>query len=150
RTRNESSSPLRHSSITTRVPASPTILPESMSPAAITASSLVLQMTTPLPAAKPSAFTTTGVLNRESSLLTSAIEVQIGECGGGSHGVGKIFLAKALLDPSCAAVFVGPKTAHPRRENSSTTPSCRGSSGPTTVRSGLISLATDTSDARLF
>ena len=76
-TRNESSSPCRHSSITTRAPASPTIFPESISPAAIAASSFVLQITTPLPAASPSAFTTTGALNRESSCFTSELEVQI-------------------------------------------------------------------------
>ena len=46
-------------------------------------------------------------------------------------------LEKLLLDSSCAAARVGPKMGQPRRWNSSTTPNVSGSSGPTTVTSGI-------------
>ncbi len=59
-------------------------------------------------------------------------------------------LAKLLLDSSCAAAWVGPKTGQPRLWNSSTTPSVSGSSGPTTVRSGLSRPASWTSESRLL
>ncbi len=54
------SSPSRNSSITTRAPASPKALPDSMSRTAASASSSVIATITPLPAARPSAFTTIG------------------------------------------------------------------------------------------
>src|SRR5271156_1442171 len=53
------SSPRKNSSITTVLPAVPK-QPESMRCAVSSAASCVSQMTTPLPAASPSAFTTTG------------------------------------------------------------------------------------------
>ena len=59
-------------------------------------------------------------------------------------------LAKLLLDSNCAAARVGPKTGQPRLWNSSTTPSVSGSSGPTTVTSGLSRLASSTSESRLL
>ena len=54
------SSPSRNSSITTRLPALPKALPESISRTASSASCNVIATITPLPAAKPSAFTTIG------------------------------------------------------------------------------------------
>ncbi len=54
------SSPSRNSSITTRAPASPNALPESMSRTASSASASVIATITPLPAARPSALTTIG------------------------------------------------------------------------------------------
>jgi hypothetical protein len=53
------SSPSRNSSITTRAPASPKALPESMSHG-VSASASVIATITPLPAARPSALTTIG------------------------------------------------------------------------------------------
>ncbi len=53
------SSPSRNSSTTTTSPALPK-RPANMSCAVVTASSAVAQITTPLPAARPSAFTTSG------------------------------------------------------------------------------------------
>src|SRR5207249_1085673 len=76
-TRNESSSPCRHSSSTTRDPASPSIFPLSISDETVIASSLLLAITTPLPAASPSAFTTTGGWKRGNVSLTSFKELQI-------------------------------------------------------------------------
>ena len=76
KTRNESSSPSRNSSSTTRPPASPTILPDSMSAATAIASSRLLAMTTPLPAASPSALTTTGARNCSMFSRTSPAESQ--------------------------------------------------------------------------
>ena len=49
--------------------------------------------------------------------------------------------AKALLVSSSAAARVGPKTRRSRRSSSSTRPSASGTSGPTTVRSGLLAAA---------
>ncbi len=54
------SSPSRNSSMTTRAPASPKALPESMSRTASSASCRVMATITPLPAARPSALTTIG------------------------------------------------------------------------------------------
>ena len=58
--RNDASSPSRNSSMTTREPAAPKALPESMSCTASLASSTVRATITPLPAARPSALSTTG------------------------------------------------------------------------------------------
>jgi hypothetical protein len=44
-------------------------------------------------------------------------------------------LANDLLDSSAAAAFDGPTMARPAALNTSATPTLRGSSGPTTVRS---------------
>ena len=54
------SSPARNSSTTILRPASPNARPESISPAAASASSSECATTTPLPAARPSALTTIG------------------------------------------------------------------------------------------
>ncbi len=56
----EASSPLRHSSTTTILPASPKALSLSMESMASFASSRVEHIITPLPAASPSALTTQG------------------------------------------------------------------------------------------
>src|SRR5260370_3475293 len=59
-------------------------------------------------------------------------------------------LAKLLLDSNCAATWVGPKMRSPRRVNPSTTPSERGSSGPTTVMSGCNSRAAASKPSRFL
>jgi hypothetical protein len=55
-------------------------------------------------------------------------------------------LANTLLASIWAADFVGPKICKPLAENSSTMPSAKGASGPTTVRSIPSSMATLTRD----
>ena len=60
------------------------------------------------------------------------------------------FLGEALAGLQLRRGVVGPKIGQPRRWNSSTTPSVSGSSGPTTVRSGLSLLASCTSESRLL
>src|SRR5271165_4363662 len=137
-TRNESSSPLRHSSNTTRVPASPSILPLSMSSAVRCASSLVCAMTTPLPAASPSALTTIGVWKSFRASCSSSLRVQTEYFAVGMRCRCMNSLAKLLLDSNCAAARVGPKIGQPRFWNSSTTPKVSGISGPTTVTSGVV------------
>ena len=57
---NETSSPSRNSSTTTRLPASPKSRRRMSSSIASSASATVWQMKTPLPPARPSALTTTG------------------------------------------------------------------------------------------
>ena len=65
----EASSPARNCSITTREPASPNLLPASMSSIAAKASSLVIATITPLPAARPSALITIGAPFFQHKLL---------------------------------------------------------------------------------
>ena len=60
RAMKETSSPSRNSSTTTRLPASPNSRARMSSSTASSASATVAQMKTPLPLARPSAFTTTG------------------------------------------------------------------------------------------
>ena len=58
---NEASSPVRNSSITTRLPAAPKALSRMIRSTACSASATVWAMITPLPAASPSALTTQGM-----------------------------------------------------------------------------------------
>ena len=76
RAKNESSSPSRNSSSTSVVSRAPVSVPSKRPPAARKASAVVRQMMTPLPAARPSALTTTGREKRGSSSATSSRSVQ--------------------------------------------------------------------------
>ncbi len=58
--RTETSGPVRNSSMTTSLPLSPNTFSSIMERTAASASSRVWQMRTPLPRARPLAFTTTG------------------------------------------------------------------------------------------
>ncbi len=58
--RTETSGPVKNSSMTTSLPLSPKIFSSMMERTAAKASSWVWQMSTPLPRARPLAFTTTG------------------------------------------------------------------------------------------
>ena len=58
--RTDTSGPVRYSSTTTRLPLSPNTFSSIMERTASIASARVTAMTTPLPRARPSAFTTTG------------------------------------------------------------------------------------------
>ena len=80
RAKKESSSPVRNSSRTISVSAVPRRAPEKISAAVDSASAWVLQMTTPLPAARPDALTTTGVAKRGSCFADFV--------DGGAEGVG--------------------------------------------------------------
>ena len=100
------------------------------------ASALVEQTNTPLPAASPSAFTTSGVSSRASmySRASAARRNSLWLAVGTSPRC-STFLQKALLPSRRAASAVGPKTLSFFSWNASTMPATRGASGPTTVRS---------------
>ena len=121
--------------MTIRRPAAPNFFWTSISPAVSSAFFCVAQTTTPLPAARPSALTTTGKPNSPEARIFRA-------CSKSSvtlkRPVGIRWrpmnsLAKTLLPSISAAFFDGPKIFRPRRSNSSTMPMVRGISGPTTV-----------------
>ena len=135
--------------MTIRRPAGPNFFWTSISPAVSSAFFCVAQTTTPLPAARPSALTTTGKPNspeartlRASSKLSATLNRPVGILWRLMNS-----LAKTLLPSISAAFFEGPKTRRPRRSNSSTMPMVRGTSGPTTVRPILSRSAKSASPA---
>ena len=71
----EASSPAKNSSTTTREPAWPNLLPDSMSSMALKASSSLIATMTPLPAAKPSALMTIGAPLVRTNSLAGSISV---------------------------------------------------------------------------
>ena len=135
RTKKEASSPVRNSSITTFVPASPNAPRSIMERTASSPSSRERHMMTPLPAARPSAFTTKG--GSVSPILASACPMSV-KTAYSPVGIPYFFIRffeKVLLPSSSAAAFEGPKTRRPSFSKKSVIPSQRGCSGPTTVRS---------------
>ena len=117
RANSDTSSPSRSSSTTT----SPPSAAAARSPSA--SSSCDRQTKTPLPAARPSAFTTQGACGVVSRLAV------------GTPAATMTSLPNAF-DPSIrAAAALGPKTARPFRRSSSPTPATSGASGPITTRS---------------
>ncbi len=131
-----------------RFAAVPSSVPSNICVTAVSASASVLQITTPLPAARPSTFTTTG-----SEKAFSSPSASLSDSHTVYAAVGILFsrmksFAKALLVSSSAAARVGPKTRRLRRASSSTRPSASGTSGPTTVRSGCSRSTTSTIASR--
>ncbi len=147
--KKESSSPSRNSSSTSSSTAVPSRSPENIWAAASSACRRVSQMTTPLPAARPSA------LDDDGEAVAGELFADFVE--GGADGVGGCgdfveaheLLAKALEVSSMAASLVGPKTRRLRSWSSSTMPSESGTSGPMTVRAGFSCSTTARSAARL-
>ena len=104
------------------------------------ASFLLLTITTPFPAAKPSALMTVGksTLSRKFSASFSLSKAKY-------FAVGilcflHIFFIKIFEDSSCDEVLLGPKTVIFSSLNLSTIPLLRGNSGPTTTKLILCSL----------
>ncbi len=128
------SSPARHSSMTTRLPASPKDFPESMPPTASKASTRVSAMTTPFPAASPSALMTMGRPFSRIKALAGSISVKVRYQAVGMWCRARKSLVNALEPSSFAAVCVGPKQGSPASRKASARPMTRGASGPTTVR----------------
>ena len=96
---------------------------------------------TPLPAARPSALTTTGY-SRVCDVVAGRVGmVEDAELGGRHVGVAHQLLAKTLLASIWAAAFEGPKMRRPASERHRRCRSASGSSGPTTVRPMLSFLA---------
>ena len=126
------SSPSRNSSITTSRPASPS-RPDSIASAAATASSAVCAITTPLPAARPLAFTTIGVRCRRTTCGSKLSRVTVTEAAVGIRWRRRNSLANALEPSSRAGACRGPKQRRPSRSKASTRPATSGASGPTMV-----------------
>ena len=92
-------------------------------------------MTTPLPAARPSAFTTIGPFHSSSAPFAAS-----SECTTTARAVGMPWrsmnrFAKILLDSRRPAERLGPKTAMPASRKRSPTPAAIAVSGPSTTRS---------------
>src|SRR5690242_5740177 len=121
------SSPARNSSIT-----------KAMSPAvsiAASASSRDMATVTPLPAASPSAFTTTGIEKWPSAACASATRSTRTYSAVGMRFARQRSLVKPFEPSSRAAAASGPNTAIPAARRASATPATRGASGPMTTRS---------------
>ena len=146
----DTSTPRRNSSITTVLPAlpkAPWTIAASIAAAACGRSS---HTTTPLPAASPSAFTTTGKPSSEASTQERAAAASLNTS---KRAVGMPCrrmnaLANALLPSMIAAARLGPKQRIPSRAARSAMPDVSGASGPTTIRSIPSSAAARTMPCR--
>ena len=133
--------PLRNSSITIFSPAVPNFLSFIISFSVFIASSLFSEIITPFPAAKPSAFITTGYPN--SSISSIALSIFVYSL---YLAVGKLCLViksfeNALLPSNLAHFLLGPNTFNPCDSKTSVIPITSGTSGPTTVISISFSFA---------
>ncbi len=96
---------------------------------------------TPLPAARPSAFTTCGAPSSSNAASTSARLAARTARPVGTPAASMIRFANAFEPSSCAAALPGPNTGMPRSRTASATPATSGASGPMTTRSMRFSLA---------
>ena len=94
------------------------------------------QTTTPLPAASPSALTTTGPSSRwVRKVIALAASRKVWKSGLGMSAWRSRFRQNTLLASNSAACFEGPKVRMPASSKASTIPAARGASGPMTARS---------------
>ncbi len=141
----DTSLPVINSSMTILSPAVPNCLSNISVLTPSFASSNVLQIRTPFPSARPSAFNTVGIgaVSRYASASSALVKVSYAAVGMW------YFFIKSLenaLEPSrMAAFFLGPNTRRPAVSKASTTPPTSGSSIPMTVRSISFSFANATS-----
>ena len=143
--RTETSRPVINSSMTISFPALPNFLSSMIVLTPSFASSKVLQIRTPFPRARPSAFSTIGnfAVSRYFSAASGSENVSYA-----AVGIWYFFIRSLenAFDPSrIAAFFLGPNTRSPSASNASTTPPTSGSSMPMTVRSISFSFAKATS-----
>ena len=119
-----------------------------MSRIAASASARVWAMTTPLPAARPSALITTGSPKSPKAATAASESVKTAARAVGTPAAVMTSFAKALLPSSRAAALLGPKTRRPSASSRSVSPAQSGASGPTTVRSGRFAFAQATMAGR--
>ena len=100
---------------------------------------MVMATTTPLPAAKPSAFTTIGAPVLAMNCFASSASKNTPYAAVGILYFFIRSLANTLDPSSWAAALDGPNTGIPASFNTSASPATRGASGPTTTRSTLLS-----------
>src|SRR5256884_3776990 len=98
-------------------------------------------ITTPLPAARPLALTTSGARWLRSHAASKLPRGKVAELAVGMRGRRRNSLAKALEPSSRAAALLGPKHLSPRAPNASTAPATSGASGPMMVRSTCSEVA---------
>ena len=128
--------PPGYSSITTVAPASPNARSSRHAWAAPSASARSAVITTPLPAARPSALTTYGGLELVGAPRRAAvIDVTAGDAPPGCRGARTGPCAHAF-EPSIRAPSARrAEHGRPRSRSASASPATSGASGPTTVRS---------------
>src|SRR3989442_1100445 len=135
------------SSTTTRAPEAPKALRSLHSAIAASASSSVRQTMAPLPAARPSALTTSGAPTSRQYWRAWVGSSKVENCAVGMPWRSIRFFANTL-DPSIAAArALGPKTMRPAAASRSASPATSGTSGPITVRSTRSRLANATSSS---
>ena len=142
---SDTSSPTRHSSITTAAPASPNARACIMASIAASASASVAATTTALPAARPSAFTTIGAPRRRTNSRAASASSNRSHCAVGMPAASQSSLVNALLPSSCAAARDGPMHGIEAASIASAMPATSGASGPGTTRSISLSCAKATS-----
>src|SRR5829696_6071728 len=133
---SDTSGPSRYSSTSTAPPASSTRWPWA------TAAARSPVTRTPLPAARPSSFTTYGAPDSSSAVSSSAGPPTGHERAVGTPAAAITCLAKDLLPSSCAASADGPKHGIPASRTASAAPATSGTSGPMTTRPAPQSAAT--------
>ena len=122
-------------------PAAPNFLSSIISLTPAFASSKVLQIKTPFPNARPSAFNTIGIFT-----VSKYANAFLGSSNVSYPAVGILYFFirsfENALDPSkMAAFFLGPNTFKPSFSKASTIPPTNGSSIPTIVKSMPFSFA---------
>ena len=143
--RTDTSRPVINSSITILLPALPKCLSNMISFTPALASSKSLQINTPLPRARPSAFNTIG--NSAVSRYANAASA-LSNVSYAAVGISYFFIRsfENALDPSMIAAFLrGPNTLMFSFSKASTQPATNGSSGPTITKSIAFSFANATS-----
>ncbi len=141
---NETSSPVKHSSITTAAPASPNARAAMNASIAASAASSVAATTTPLPAVSPSAFTTIGAPRRRTNSRAAAASSKRSHCAVGMPAASHSSLVKVLLPSSWAAAREGPMQGIEAASMASAMPATSGASGPGMTRSISLSCANAT------
>ena len=133
RASSDTSGPLSASSITTASPELPKTRETRHRSAATRASARSAQTVTPLPAASPSAFTTTAPGCSSSAASTSASVRHRRWRAVGTPAAAMTSLANAFEPSSRAASAPGPKTGIPAWRSASASPATSGASGPITT-----------------
>ena len=134
----DASIPSIRSSTTILFPASPNDFFTKILSTADNASSVVSHTMTPLPAARPSAFMTSGNDTDSIYSFAKSDSSKILNLAVGISFLSIKFFAQILLDSNFAAFCVGPNIFKFFSMNVSTIPNASGTSGPTTVKQSFL------------
>ena len=141
----DSSAPSSRSSTTTVAPLLPKRPSTSIASMAASDSSALPHTITPLPRARPSAFTATRPSRSRAHALAGAGAVKVSKSAVGIRASRINDLAKALLVSMRPAARLGPKTLKPASRSASPTPASTAASGPRMTRPKRSCLANLTS-----